>query len=134
MTEENKGPSKLSESTLRKSIKSDLNMVADAIAEQMYQNSFLPLLALNDCVQFFKDESAKYKGKTAISGFVLSVKKNLDPRNENDIFVVVQGLVDNQNKPIVVNGETISRVIHTKTLDNALIKAMDGKESRIFKL
>ena len=134
VTEDNRGSSKPNEATLGSNIKSELKFVVDAITEQMYQNSFLPELSLNNCVQYFKDESLKYEGKIVASGFVLSVKKNLDPRNDNDNFVAVQGLVDNQNKPIVVDGETISRIIHTRTLDSALIKAMDGKETRIFKI
>ena len=121
-------------SGLKSDVKSFLSPIADALAEQEYQRGFLPLVTLTDCVQYFKDEAKALEGKAVTAGFVLSVKKNLDPRNENDQFLVVHGLVDAQRKPIVLNGETVSRVLHTKTIDDAWIRALNGKDTGIFML
>lgn len=114
------------------SLKSNLSSIADAIAEKKYQESFLPIVTLKDCVQFFKDESQRIASSVVAEGFILSVKKNYDPRNENDRFVVIQALLNGNNKPIVINGESVSRTLHTKTIDDALIRAMDGSESKVF--
>lgn len=111
---------------------SDLSSITDALAEQRYQRGFLQVVTLADCVRYYKEEAGKLQG-VAAAGFVLSVRKNLDPRNENDNYIVVQGLVDGQNKPVTVNGESVSRVMHTRTIDDALIKALNGKESCIFR-
>lgn len=115
-----------------KSIKSNLTFLADAIAEMKYQESYLPILTLKECIQYFKDESQKIASTAVAEGFVLSIKKNYDPRNENDRFIVIQALLNANQKPIVVNGETVSRTLHTKTIDEALIRAMDGNETRVF--
>lgn len=116
-----------------RSLMSDLSGIADALAEQQYQRGFLQVVTLKECIRYYKEEASKIRGAVA-AGFVLSVRKNLDPRNENDNYVVVQGLVDGQNKPITVNGESVSRIMHTRTIDDALIKALNGKESGIFRV
>ena len=116
-----------------RSLMSELSGLTDALAEQRYQRGFLQVVTLKDCIRYYKEEAGKLQG-ASVAGFVLSVKKNLDPRNENDNYIVVQGLVDAQNKPITVNGESISRIMHTRTIDDALIKALNGKESSIFKV
>lgn len=114
-------------------IAGELSILADAMAEQQYQRGFLQVLTLKDCIHFYKEEAKKLKG-TVAAGFILSVRKNLDPRNENDCFVAVQGLIDEQNKPITVNGESVSRIIHTRTIDDALIQALNNTESVIFRV
>ncbi len=121
-----------STSSSSRSFMSDLSSIVDALSEQQYQRSFLPVVTLADCVRYYKEESGKLQDVVAV-GFVLSVKKNLDPRNENDNYVIVQGLVDGQNKPVTVNGESVSRIMHARTIDDALIKALNGKESCIFR-
>lgn len=112
---------------------SELSELADAVAEHQYQRGFLPIVTLKDCVSYYREEAAKLQGAAA-AGFILSVRKNLDPRNENDNYVIVQGLVDGRNKPIAVNGESVSRIMHARTIDDALIKALNGKESGIFRI
>lgn len=126
-----KQPNERAQSSLQ-SFMSELSCLTDALAEQQYQRGFLPIVTLKDCIRYYKEEAGKLQGVSA-AGFVLSVRKNLDPRNENDNFVVVQGLVDGQNKPITIAGESASRIMHTKTIDDALIKALNGKESCIFR-
>ena len=115
-----------------RSIASELSEFTEAMAEHQYQRGFLPIVTLKDCISYYHEEARQLEGITA-AGFILSVRKNLDPRNENDNYVIVQGLVDGRNKPITVNGESVSRIMHTRTIDDALIKALDGKESGIFR-
>lgn len=118
-------------SSFRHNLLSDFYHLVDAIAERRYQEGFLPMVTLDDCIRYYREESAKLQGINA-AGFILSVKKNLDPRNENDNYIVVQGLVDERNKPVMAGGESVSRILHTKTIDNALIKVLNGGESCIF--
>lgn len=119
-------------SSSMRSIASELSEFTEAMAEHQYQRGFLPIVTLKDCISYYHEEARQLEGITA-AGFILSVRKNLDPRNENDNYVIVQGLVDGRNKPITVNGESVSRIMHTRTIDDALIKALDGKESGIFR-
>lgn len=111
----------------------ELSDLTDALAEQQYQRGFLQIVTLRDCIRYYREEARTLNTVSAV-GFILSVKKNLDPRNENDNYIVVQGLVDAKNKPITVNGESVSRIMHSKTIDDALIKALNGKESAIFRV
>lgn len=111
----------------------ELSDLTDALAEQQYQRGFLQVVTLKDCIRYYWEEARKLNTMSAV-GFILSVKKNLDPRNDNDNYVVVQGLVDAKNKPIMVNGESVSRIMHSKTIDDALLKALKGKESAIFRV
>lgn len=112
--------------------KSDINFVADAIAEQIHRDNFPAIVTLNDCVQYFHNESKKLPNEKKAAGFILTIKKNPDPYNENDFLIIIQGLVDENKKPIIVNGETISRILHTRTIDHTLICALDGKDSGLF--
>lgn len=111
----------------------ELCELTDALAEQEYQLGFSQILTLKDCIRYYREEADKLQGASAV-GFILSVRKNLDPRNENDNYVVVQGLVDAKNKPVMMNGESVSRIVHTRTIDDALIKALNGKDSGIFRV
>lgn len=114
------------------SAKFDLNLsgIVDALAERRYQLGFLEVVTLHDCIRYCREQAGKFQGVN-IAGFVLSVRKNLDPRNENDNYIVVQGLLNEQNKSITVNGESLSRVMHARTIDDDLIKALNGKETMI---
>ena len=114
-------------------LETDLSDLTDALAEQQYQRGFLQIVTLKDCIRYYREEAGRLQGVSA-AGFILSVKKNLDPRNENDNYIVVQGLVDAKNKPVTVNGESVSRIMHTRTIDDAMIKALNGKESGIFRV
>lgn len=116
-----------------RSLVSELFNLTEALSEQQYQRGFLQVVTLKDCIRYYKEEAIKLQG-ASVAGFVLSVVKNLDPRNENDNYIVVQGLVDAQKKPIMVNGESVSRIMHTRTIDDELIRALNGKESCIFKV
>lgn len=119
-------------SQLLSKIKSDINGLADELAERIYEENFSPMVTLKECIQYFTETSKKLSGKIEVGGFILSVKENAEPKNENDAFIIIQGLIDRQQKPIIYNGETISRVLHAKTIDAALIRALDGKDSGIF--
>lgn len=116
-----------------RSLVSELSNLTEALSEQQYQRGFLQVVTLKDCIRYYKEEAIKLQS-ASVAGFVLSVVKNLDPRNENDNYIVVQGLVDAQKKPIMVNGESVSRIMHTRTIDDELIRALNGKESCIFKV
>lgn len=113
-----------------RNIVTKLDDIADAIAEREFQREFLQVVTWDDCVRYYREEAKKLQG-LEVAGFILVVKKNLNPRNENDKYVVVLGLVDKQNRPIKVNNETISKIVHTKTIDDALIMALNGRESVI---
>lgn len=125
------GPQK--ETFLLPDFMSEISGIANALTEHRYQMGFLQIVRLSDCINYYKEEAGKLQGDAA-AGFILSVRRNLDPRNENDNYIVVQGLVNRRNEPIAVNGESISRIMHTRTIDDDLIKALNGQETMIFSL
>ena len=108
-----------------------VHTIADDIANAESQEPFLGILTWQDCKEWFLSCCDKNKNQ-AIGGFIISIKENKTPKNDNDRFNVLQALIDINKKPIVVNGETVSRIIHTRTMDDALIRVMNGNEKQIF--
>ena len=114
-----------------KDICSKIIKLADDIAEVEFKESFFEILTWQDCKNWFLSNCGKNKDKT-IGGFVISIKENKNPQNDRDNFTVIQVLIDTNKKPVVVNGETVSCIIHTRTLDDAFIRIMGGNEKQIF--
>ena len=111
-----------------------VNLVASELSDNLIDAlamGYLEVVSLRDCTCYYEEEAKKLQG-VAVAGFVLSVRKNLEPRNKNDNYIVVQGLINEKNEPIAVNGESFSRIIHTKTIDDDLIKVLNGRETVVF--
>lgn len=104
----------------------------DAVAEVMYRKGYKEIVTFKDVVDY---AMKKKKNNSKISAFVISVKKNYDPQNENDKYIIVQGFLDENKKPISLDGiESESRIIHTRTIDKKFIDVLNGAETRIVKL
>ena len=89
------------------------------------------IVYLNECLEFYKECKRQ---NPAVAGFIISVKKNYDQQNENDKFLVIQGMIDRDNRPISTDGErSLGRIIHTKTIDQKILTLLNGEESRIIK-
>ena len=96
-----------------------LDLIAEGIAEVTFK----------ECVAFFKESKGQYPD---VEGFILSVQKNFDPRNENDALIIVQSLLNGQGRPVSADGETaVSRVLHTRTIDADLARFLDGADKKI---
>lgn len=103
----------------------------DALAEVLYRKGYKEIVTFDEIVQYAIEER---KTNPQIEAFVVSVKKNFDPQNENDKFIIIQGLLDGNNKPISLDGkETDSRIIHTKTIDKKFLDMLNGAETRIIR-
>ena len=108
-----------------------LNIVLEAVAEAIHQQGYKEIVCFDDCVNFYRECKLE---NPDIRGFVISVKKNYDPRNENDKFVVIQGMIDENNHPITLgNQEGQSRIIHTKTVDKKMVDFLNGEETKVVK-
>lgn len=106
--------------------------IADAVAEILYRKGYKESVSFNEMVQFALDAK---KTNSKIAAFVVSVKKNYDPQNENDKFVIVQGLLDAKNEPISLDGkEAESRIVHTRTIDKKFLDVLNGAETKIIKI
>lgn len=104
----------------------------DAVAEVLHRKGYKESVSFNELVQFALDAK---KTNSKIAAFVVSVKKNYDPQNENDKFVIVQGLLDAKNEPISLNGkEAESRIVHTRTIDKKFLDVLNGVETKIIQL
>ena len=105
---------------------------ADAFAEILYQKTFKEIVTFQEIVEYAISEKKK---NYQIASFIISVKKNYDPHNANDKYVVIQGLLDMNNKPITLNGkDSESRIIHTRTIDKKFIDVLNGSETKIIRL
>lgn len=103
----------------------------DAVAEVLYRKEYNEIVTFDEIVQYALDAK---KVNPKIAAFIVSVKKNYDPQNENDKFIIIQGLLDKKNKPISFDGqESESRIIHTKTIDKKFLNVLDGAETKIIK-
>lgn len=106
-----------------------LDLIAEGIAEVKYAQNFKEQVTFKECVAFCKESKGQYP---EVEGFILSVQKNFDPRNENDALIIVQSLLNGQGRPVSADGETaVSRVLHTRTIDADLAKFLDGADKKI---
>lgn len=104
----------------------------DAMAEVLYRKGYKEIVTFDEIVRIALEEK---KRNTYISAFVVSVKKNYDPRNENDKLIIVQGFLDAKNNPITLDGkESESRIIHARTIDKKFMNILNGAETKIIKL
>ena len=88
------------------------------------------IFQFDSCIEFYK----RYKKEMPIAtGFILSVKENLQSKNENEKYVIIQGLVDDQDKPIKQDDENaIGRKIYAANIDEKSVKYLDGDDTKIF--
>jgi hypothetical protein len=128
------------ESTIAKSIikgmktVDKLDGILDDIVDEVEResNSYKEIVTFDSCMNFYRESKAKLSNAAS---FILSVKANPDPKNENDKYVVTQGILDENNKPISLDGMSCrSRVIHTGKIDKKMIDNLGGQETRIFKV
>ncbi|MCM1251675.1 MAG: hypothetical protein NC321_02555 [Clostridium sp.] len=109
-----------------------INDFTDAVAEVLYKKGYKEIVTFDEIVQY---ALVRKKSNSRIKAFVVSVKKNYDPQNGNDKLIIVQGLLDEDNKPISLDGkESESRIIHTRTIDKNFIDVLNGAESKIVRL
>lgn len=104
----------------------------EAVAEVLYRKGYKDIVTFDEIVKYALDVK---KVNPKVASFVVSVKKNYDPQNENDKLVIVQGLLDEKNKPISSDGEEAeSHIIHTRTIDKKFLSVLNGEEIKIIKL
>ncbi len=102
------------------------------MAEVLHRKGFREIVTFDEVVQYALEEKKK---NAVIGAFVVSVKRNYEPRNENDKFLVIQGLLDGNNRPITSDGkEAESRIIHTGTIDKKFVVVLNGAETKMVKL
>lgn len=130
--------------TVRQSAKDTFQKISD----EEYAKICVPILTLNDCLNWIQVQKIKYpQGQY----FFAYVENNPMPRNENDVLSVAIALVDGYKKPIpvsakkrsffsapnndtIINQDIVCSVIPAKTIDQRLIKALNGTSSVLVKL
>lgn len=106
-----------------------MDAIAEERAEKEYEKTFKEVVTLEECLDFCQKGKSRYP---KVGGFIASIQKNANPRNENDQFIVIIGLLDANSKPFTNDGtNAISRVIHTKTIDDKMIKFLGGDDKKI---
>jgi len=107
-----------------------IDQIAEIIADEQFAESFREQVTLKECIAFAKECRLQHP---MVAGFIIVVQANLDPRNENDKLIIVQGMLNNNRKPISADGgsNALSRTLHTKTIDEEFVKFLDGNDKRI---
>lgn len=104
----------------------------DAMVEVMYRKNYKEIVSFEEIAKYAIEEKKK---NSKIAAFIISVKKNYDPKTENDEYIIIQGLLDKNNRPIVLNGkDSESRIIHTKTIDKKFLEVLNGSETKIVRI
>ena len=116
----------------KKHLSISIDDFTDAMAEALYRKGYKEIVTFDEVVQYALNEK---KNNSKIKAFVISVKKNYDPKNENDKLIIIQGLLDENNRPISADGkESESRIIHTGTIDKKLLDVLNGAETKMVRL
>lgn len=106
-----------------------LNDLTDAVVEVLCRKEYKEVATFDEIVEYAVEAKRK---NHRISAFIISVKRNYDSRNDNDKLIIIQGLLDSNNKPISHNGiEAESRIIHARTIDKKFIDVLNGEETKI---
>ncbi|MBD5142039.1 MAG: hypothetical protein HDT22_00255 [Ruminococcus sp.] len=104
---------------------------ADEIEIQNFARNCLPVVSFDRCYKWAVEMKKDYPQS---AGFIIAVKENPDPRNENDRICVIVGMLDAQNKSISMDGvKSISTIFHGKTIDSKMIDCLNGREKLIVK-
>lgn len=103
--------------------------VLDAFTEVIRRRDYKEVYTFEDCMGFYQTCKKAYP---SVTGFVLSVKRNYEPKCENDRLIIIQAMIDEQRKPVQdTKGESLSKIEHAKTIDKKLLTWMEGKETKI---
>ena len=70
---------------------------ANYIEQETYSKKCVPLIKLQSCLEWAKKWQQKFPQS---KGFLISVKKNPLPKNENDILIITLAMLDEQNQPV----------------------------------
>ena len=109
-----------------------LDDFTDAVAEVLYRKGYKEIITFKEIVEYAIEAK---RNNSKVAAFVISVKKNYDPQSDNDKLIVIQGLLDANNRPISFDGkQSESRIIHTKTIDKKFIEVLNGAETKIVKI
>lgn len=106
--------------------------IADEIVDSMEEKLYEEVFTFDSCVSFCKEYMQK---NSMIVGFVLSVKKANMVKNTKIKYIITQGLVDKNDRPVTVDGNNpISRRVYAGDVDEKTINYLNGDETRIFTL
>lgn len=107
-----------------------LDEYIDDIEKKNFDKNCLPVISFDRCHKWALDMKKQYPQS---AGFVIAVKDNPDPRNENDRICVIIGMIDANSKVITIDGQHgISTIIHGKTIDEKFLDTLNGKLSLKF--
>lgn len=108
------------------------DQVADEIVASMEDKMYEEKFCFDSCIKFCNENKVKYPN---VAGFVLSVKKNCKYPETRGKYIIIQGLVDKNDKPVSADGKnSISRTIRADDVDEKTITYLDGDTTRIFTL
>ena len=105
--------------------------VADCLEQETYQKNCLPVVRLDDCVAWAKRMRELFQQS---AGFIINVKNNPVPKNENDLIIVTVAMLDANRQPVIYdNNNGVSTLMHGRTIDEKLLNMLNGTDSIMLK-
>ncbi len=110
----------------------ELGAVVNQLTEQdTFPQKYLSVITLKSCLNWVKEMRTKFPQSM---GFLISIKDNPSPRNENDVLILTLAMVDGQNQPVHYDASNgVSTLVHGKTVDADMLNLLDGNDSMICK-
>ncbi len=104
---------------------------AKSIEEKNFEKNCLAVVTFDRCKKWALDMKKEYPQS---AGFVVAVKDNPDPQNENDKICVIIGMIDEKNKVVTMDGKMgISTIFHGGTIDSKMLDELNGNSSKIYR-
>ncbi len=100
--------------------------IAEKIAQKIVGDFYEDNITLEFCTGLSKDECYEHP---EIEFVVLSVKKNDKPQNDKDNFLVTISFLDSDRKMLIVKNGFDEYIFHAGTVDEKIMKFLDGKPS-----
>lgn len=105
--------------------------VAECWEQETYQKNCLPVVKFDDCVSWAKRMRELFQQS---AGFIINVKNNSVPKNENDLIVVTVAMLDINQQPVAYDNDSgVSTCMHGKTIDEKLLNVLNGTNSIMLK-
>lgn len=104
--------------------------IADGIVCSMEEKLYEDVFSFDSCISFCNENMKRFP---VIVGFVLSVKRVNTSAKGDTRYIITQGLIDRNDRPVTSDGKNpICRIIHARDVDEKTINYLNGDEIRMF--
>lgn len=111
-------------------IENQIDKQFEKFVDDICEPKIVPCLSFENCLTF---ATKVREQKPEVAAFILSMETKKD-ENKEDFLIVTQGLLDSNLKAVSHEEyNSLSRVVHARTIDIKMIDYLNGEKSKIFK-